>query len=115
AVSDPADRLGGAARWLCALYTAGFDVVLIFEAATDESPETRELLRSKLAGRDQVMDRIMASLDGHLRVPVREAQAVYRALAAPGVYRELVQDSGWTPAEFESWLADTLRHHLLAG
>jgi hypothetical protein len=66
----------------CACYSAGFDVVLIFEAATDESPETRALLRSKLAGRNEVMDAMIASLDGHLTVPVPQAQAMYRALGA---------------------------------
>ena len=111
---DPARRLRGAARWLRALYSAGFDVVLIFEAATDESPQTRALLRAKLAGRNQVMDAIIASLDGHLTVPVPQAQAMYRALAAPGVYRELVEESGWTPDDFEHWVADTLQRDLTA-
>lgn len=110
---DPVDRLRGAARWLRALYEAGFDVVMIFEAATDESPETRALLRSKLAGRNEVMDAMIASLEKHLRIPVREAQAVYRALAAPGVYRELVEESGWTADEFERWVSDALERQLL--
>jgi AcrR family transcriptional regulator len=111
---DPARRLRGAAHWLRVLYSAGFDVVLIFEAATDESPETRALLRSKLAGRNQVMDAIIASLDGHLTIPVPQAQAMYRALAAPGVYQELVEESGWTPDDFEHWVADTLQRNLMA-
>jgi AcrR family transcriptional regulator len=110
---DPARRLRGAAHWLRVLYSAGFDVVLIFEAASDESPETRVLLRSKLAGRNEVMDAIIASLDGHLTVPVPQAQAMYRALAAPGVYRELVEESGWTPGDFEHWVADTLQRNLM--
>jgi AcrR family transcriptional regulator len=108
---DPARRLRGAASWLRALYSAGFDVVTIFEAATDESAETRELLRSKLAGRNEAMDAMIASLDGHLRAPVREVQAVYRALAAPGVYRELVEESDWTPDDYERWVGDTLERY----
>jgi AcrR family transcriptional regulator len=111
---NPILRLRGAAHWLRVLYSAGFDVVLIFEAATDESQETRALLRAKLAGRNQVMDAIIASLDGHLTVPVPQAQAMYRALAAPGVYRELVEESGWPPADFEHWVADTLQRNLMA-
>jgi AcrR family transcriptional regulator len=110
---DPARRLRGAAGWLQHLYTAGFDVVLIFEGAMDESPETRELLRAKLAGRNQVMDRFIASLDGELTVPVADAQAVFRALAAAGVYQELVAEHGWPPERFERWLGDTLEHQLL--
>lgn len=112
---DPTLRLRRAAGWLRNLYEAGFDVVQIFEAAGDESTETRELLRAKLAGRNDVMNRIIASLDGHLQVPLAEAQAVYRALAAPGVYRELVTESGWTGDRFENWVADALQRHLLAG
>lgn len=112
---DPARRLRAAASWLVALYSAGFDVVKIFEAATDESAETRELLRSKLAGRNQAMDAMIASLDGHLRAPVHEVQAVYRALAAPGVYRELVEESGWALDEFERWVGDTLERYASGG
>lgn len=110
---DPLRRLRGAAHWLRVLYSAGFDVVLIFEAATDESPETRALLRSKLAGRNEVMDAMIASLEGHLAVPVPHAQAMYRALAAPGVYRELVEESGWSPEDFERWVSDTLQRNLM--
>lgn len=112
---DPARRLRGAAGWLRTLYEAGFDVVMIFEAATDESPETRALLRSKLAGRNQAMDAMIASLEGHLRAPVSQVQAVYRALAAPGVYRELVVESGWAPEEFERWVGDTLQRYATGG
>jgi AcrR family transcriptional regulator len=110
---DPTRRLRGAASWLRALYSAGFDVVMIFEAATDESAETRALLRSKLAGRNQAMDAIIASLEDHLRAPVHEVQTVYRALAAPGVYRELVEESGWTPDAFERWVGDTLERYAV--
>jgi AcrR family transcriptional regulator len=112
---DPGRRLRGAASWLRSLYEAGFDVVMIFEAATDESAETRALLQSKLAGRNQAMDAMIASLDGHLHAPVRQVQAVYRALAAPGVYRELVEESGWTPDQFERWVGDTLERYAMGG
>ncbi len=110
---DPVRRLRAAAGWLRHLYEAGFDVVLIFDGAMDESPETRELLQAKLAGRNEVMDAFIASLDGRLRVPVADAQAVYRALAASGVYQELVGGHGWSPDRFERWLADTLQAQLL--
>jgi len=113
AMPDAASRLRGAAHWLRTLYAAGFDVVTIFDAAMDESPETRALLRSKLAGRNQAMDAMIGSLKGHLRLPLRQAQAVFRALAAPGVYRELVEESGWSEDQFERWVADALQRDLL--
>ena len=109
---DPVRRVHAAADWLTRLYAADFEVVLIFEAATDESPETRELLRAKLAGRNEVMDAMIASLDGSLAVSVAEAQAIYRAFAAPGVYRELVYESAWSPDRFTQWLATSLERDL---
>jgi AcrR family transcriptional regulator len=110
---DPVSRLRAAARWLRSLYAAGFDVAKLFEAASDDDVETRALLRAKLAGRNQVMDAMIASLDGALRVPVDQAQAIYRALAAPGVYGELVVQSSWTDEAFENWVAHTLIRELL--
>ena len=108
AEQDPLQRLRGAARWLTVLYSTDFDVVRILDAAVDEDAETRTLLRSKLRGRARVMDSLIASVEAHLAVPLADAQAIYRAFAAAGVYGELVVDSGWAPAQFEQWLADTL-------
>jgi AcrR family transcriptional regulator len=112
---DAAKRLRLGATFLRALYANGFDVVQLFEAAMDEDAETRALLRAKLAGRNQAMDRIIASLEGSLSMPVPAAQAIYRALAAPGIYQELVVESGWTADQFEEWIADTLVRQLLDG
>ena len=42
-----------------------------------------------------------------------QAQAMYRALAAPGVYRELVEESSWPPEDFERWVGDTLQRNLM--
>jgi hypothetical protein len=112
---DPARRLRGAAHWLRVLHAAGLDVVLVFEAATDERPQTRALPRSKLAGRNEVMDVMIASPEGHLTIPVPRAQAMYRAQAVPGVYRELAGEPGWSPDDFERWAGDTLQRNLLAG
>lgn len=108
AEDDPRRRLRLAAEWLTNLYSAGFDVVEILDAATDEDAQTRELLRAKLAGRNQVMDQMLASLDGISMVPLDRLQTVFRAYAAPGVYRELVSESGWTTDEFTEFVASAL-------
>jgi hypothetical protein len=60
------------------------------------------------------MDAIVASMESDLRIPLEQAQAVYRALAAPGVYRELVDESGWTEDEFRQWVTDSLQGQLLS-
>jgi AcrR family transcriptional regulator len=109
---NPRRRIFGAASWLADLYAAGFDVVEILEAASDDSPETRALMRAKLAGRNQVMNAMIASVSEHLTVPLAEAQAVYRALAAAGVYRELVVDCGWSSDRLALWYDEVLARHI---
>ncbi|MBD7957759.1 TetR/AcrR family transcriptional regulator [Microbacterium sp. Sa4CUA7] len=104
----PLLRLRGAAHWLTVLYSTDFDVVRILDAAIDEDAETRTLLRSKLRGRNRLMDRLISSVESRLAVPVADAQALFRAYAAPGVYGELVVNSGWSVERFEQWLADAL-------
>ena len=44
---DPKKRLRAAAHWLRALYEAGFDVVTLFAAASDDDAETKALLRGQ--------------------------------------------------------------------
>ena len=113
AVPDPRDRVHAAAHWLTNLYAAGFDVVTILDGAMGEDEPTREMLRAKLRGRNHVMDSFIESVRGELIVPLADAQAIYRAFAAPGVYREMVVETGWTTAAFERWLGDILVEQLL--
>lgn len=112
--ADPVGRVRGAAGWLVALYSADFDVARVLDAATDEDEETRTLLAAKLRGRNRVMNELIASVEPLLDVPLADAQAIFRAYAATGVYAALVVDAGWSPERFERWLADTLVAHLLA-
>jgi len=37
---------------------------------------------------------------------------MYRALA-PGAYRDFVEESGWSPEDFEHWVGDTLQRNLM--
>jgi hypothetical protein len=39
--------------------------------------------------------------------------AILRALCQQELYRELVEESGWSPDEYEAWLFQTLKEHLL--
>lgn len=115
ALRDAGDRVRGAGAWLAALYAAGFDVVQVLDSAVDEDGPTRTLLRAKLAGRNRVMDSMVASVQGRLAVPLAEGQALFRAMAAPGVYQSLVVEAGWSPERFGTWLGDLLERELLAG
>lgn len=113
ALPTPTQRIRAAGVWLAGLYAAGFDVVQILDSAMDEDPETRKVLRAKLAGRNRVMDSMIASAGDALRVPLGDAQALFRAMAAPGVYEALVATAGWTPERFGTWLGDLLEQQLL--
>jgi len=45
--------------------------------------------------------------------PTRAA-AILRALCRAEVYQEVVEDSGWSPSEYESWLSESLKRQLLS-
>lgn len=111
---DPLGTILLAARFLRALFETGYDVMVLFDAASAEDPQTRAMLRAKLEGRNHVQNLIIHSVKDHLVVPLPAAQAVYRALAAVGVYQELVVESGWTIDQYERWVLTQLAGQLLA-
>lgn len=113
AATDPTRTLELAAHFLRSLFETGFDVMVLFEAASAEDPKTRAMLRAKLEGRNQVQNMIIESIGDRLVLPVPAAQAIYRALAAVGVYTELVVESGWSIDDYEQWLLRQLRSQLL--
>src|SRR4051794_24131071 len=110
---DPVQRIRGAAQWIAVLYSTDFDVVRILDAASDEDTETQVLLRSKLRGRNRIMDQLITSAKDRLAIPLSEAQAIFRAFAATGVYAELVVSAGWPVERFQDWLAEILVAQLL--
>ncbi len=110
---SPAATIIYAARFLRSLFETGYEVVVLFDAAQAEDSETRAMLRAKLDGRNHVQDLIVASLGDSLIIPLGTAQAIYRALAATGIYQELVVESGWAVDEYEDWVADQLSLQLL--
>ena len=110
---DPRRTLELAARFLRSLFETGFDVMVLFDAASAEDPQTRAMLRAKLEGRNHVQNLIIDSVRDHLALPLPAAQAIYRALAAVGVYQELVVESGWTIDQYEQWVLAQLAGQLL--
>lgn len=113
AATDAVRTVELGARFIRGLFETGYDVMVLFEAASAEDPETRAMLRAKLEGRNQVQNLIIESIRDRLVVPLRTAQAIYRALAAVGVYQELVVESGWSIDEYERWIVGQLRSQLL--
>src|SRR6478735_11974827 len=110
---DPMATIRHAAHFLRSLFETGHDVMVLFEAASAEDPQTRAMLRAKLEGRNHVQNLIVESVRESLTLPLPAAQAIYRALAAVGVYQELVVESGWTIDQYEDWVRRQLTSQLL--
>lgn len=110
---DATATLRIAAHFLRSLFEHGYDVVALFEAASDDDPATRSMLRAKLDGRNQAQDAVIASIGDDLAVPLARAQSIYRGLASIGLYTEFVIESGWSIDEYEDWIAELLGRELL--
>jgi len=59
---------------------------------------------------------VLAGCEADLRsgLDARRAGAMLRALTSAEVYSELVAGEGWTPADYETWLAGLLAEALVA-
>ena len=103
-------RVRAAARLLTQVHgrTAEIAKLLRGAAALDEEiagmlQSTRERQRADVA---TALELIIG------RAPTRSERDGVWAIASPEVYLLLVEQSGWTPAEFEAWFADTLEQVL---
>ena len=90
----------------------------VLEAAADSEPELRQLQRDQDAERHRGITRFGRVLHerGNLRddlTPERAADIVV-TLGSFATYDSLVTIRGWTHDQYETWLADTLQHSLLA-
>ena len=100
------DRTAAAARLLSAVHgrTAPFAKVIREAAASDE--EIADELR---ATRERQRRDVAASAElimGH-EATETERDGLW-ALTSPEVYLLLVEESGWTPEQYEAWMAQTL-------
>jgi hypothetical protein len=69
-----------------------------------------------LRGRRAALDRVVEGMEEALRpdLDVARAAAILRALCRAEVYQELVEESGWSPDEYELWLGGALKRQLLS-
>jgi AcrR family transcriptional regulator len=113
---DPGRRLGMVADATRRQWETGGAVVAVYQGAAAADPEAAAELRAALGGRRAALDRVVGGMEGALRpeLNVDRAAALLRALCRPEVYRELVEESGWSPDEYEAWLVGTLKGQLLS-
>lgn len=110
-----AGRLDHFARSIRHRWELSGDVVAINRDASMSDPSIRPEVEAVVAIRRNGIAALARSLEAHYRpmMDVARAAAILDALTLPEVYAELVDVQGWTPDQFEAWLAATLRDQLL--
>jgi hypothetical protein len=112
---DPERRLEMIAHQSRRQWEFGDSMIAIHEGAAAVDLEAAAEVREAQAGRRWIMNRFVGEMKDALRpdLDACRATAILLALAQPEVYRELVKESGWSPDEYEAWLAETLKEQLL--
>ncbi|WP_165795336.1 TetR/AcrR family transcriptional regulator [Deinococcus koreensis] len=111
--ADPARRLELAAQATRRQWESGARMMAVYSVAAASDPEAAAELREALAGRRSTVGATIRSWAGDFRMPPERAAALYLALTRAEVYLELVAEQGWTPAEYEAWLASLLKSQFL--
>ena len=112
---DPKQRLEMVAHASRRQWEAGGALVAIYQGAAAADRQAAAELREALRGRRAALDRIVEGMEAALRPDLDPARAaaILRALCRAELYRELVEESGWSPDEYEVWLFETLKEQLL--
>ena len=112
---DPERRLEMVAHASRRQWESGGALVAIYQGAAAADSEAAAELREALQGRRVALIRIVGGMEAALHPDLNPARAaaILRALCRAEVYRELVEESGWSPDEYETWLLETLKGQLL--
>ncbi|MBA2713640.1 MAG: TetR/AcrR family transcriptional regulator [Rubrobacteraceae bacterium] len=113
---DPERRLEMVAHANRRQWELGAKLVAIYQGAAAADREAAAELEEALRGRRAALDRVVKGMEAALRpgMSVDRAAAILRALCRAEVYRELVEESGWSPDEYEAWLGEALEGQLLS-
>jgi TetR/AcrR family transcriptional regulator, regulator of autoinduction and epiphytic fitness len=113
---DPERRLEMVAHATRRQWETGGSVLAVYQGAAAADREAAAELEEALRGRRAALDRVVEGMEETLRpdLGVDRAAAILRALCRAEVYRELMDESGWTPDEYEAWLGETLKGQLLS-
>ena len=112
---DPDRKLELYARQVRQQMERSYDVIAIHREASRADSAAAEAHRKVLDSRARIIGRFARTLKDDLApgISVRRATDLCWALANEELYRELVAERGWSPAEFEQWLSRTLHEQLL--
>lgn len=112
---NPPRRLELAAKATRRQWETGGQMMAIYNSAAAIDLDAAAELREALNGRRATLTRFIEETAFMLRSDLdkERAKGVYLAITRPEIYQELVDMFGWTPDEYEGWLADTLKQQLL--
>ena len=112
---DPERRLEMIAHQSRRQWEFGSIMIASHEGAAAVDLEAAAEVREAQDGRRWIMNRFVGEMEDALRpdLDAGRAAAILLALAQPEVYRELVEVAGWSPDQYEAWLAETLKEQLL--
>lgn len=115
AEQQPEKKLQLAAHATRRQWETSLEMIIIYKGAATADPEAAEELETALAGRRQGLTAFIHTISPGLRpdIDVDRATAIYLALTRSELYQELVEIAGWSPDEYEAWLAKTLTHQFL--
>jgi hypothetical protein len=91
-------------------------MMTIYQAASAVDPDAAAELSTALKGRRTFITHFIGDMAEQLRpdITLTRAVAIFYALTQPTIYQELVEGDGWSPEEYEAWLAETLQQQLLS-
>lgn len=114
--NDPHQKLALAAHATRRQWETGAAMIAIYTSAAAVDTEAAQEQREALSGRRTNMGRFVETLAPILRpgLGTQEAVAIYLALTRVEIYQELVDVTGWSPDQYEAWLAALLVQQLLA-
>jgi AcrR family transcriptional regulator len=89
----------------------------MLEGAAASDAEVARMLAGWRDDRARSLHSLVVGVEGDLRseIDIERAGAIIRALTSAEVYAELVAGEGWTPDEYELWLASLLAEVLVRG
>jgi len=113
---DPKRRLELAAYATRRQWETGGAMMAIYQAAAAADPDAAAELSTALQGRRTFLTQFIDAMSEQLRLDLSStrATALFTTLTQPTIYQELVGEEGWSPEEYEVWLAETLQQQLLS-
>ena len=113
---DPKRRLALAAYATRRQWETGGAMMAIYQAAAAADPDAAAELSTALQGRRAFLTQFIDAMSEQLRpdLSLTRAIALFSTLTQPTIYQELVGEEGWSPEEYEVWLAETLQQQLLS-